>query len=262
MSGSWSDWVARSTFRLFRRRPSILPAAGPLALVTVIFSWAFFQALGFALIYWIAFPARFQINPADQVQQANGFWTVLYYSLEVLTTLGLGDILPKSNWIRLLSTFQALIGFALLTASLSYVVLIYPALGRLRALARRTEILRDASRKTGIDAASGHADLLLGDLVTAVIEVRVDFIHFPIIYYFHSDRRRSSLAHSLPHLLQLAESGSKEDSADRVRLAAASLQSALEDLARVLSRRFLHLESNQPEAVFSAYAEEHVLSEE
>src|SRR5581483_7305743 len=90
LSGSWSDWVARSFFRFFRQWPSILPAAGPLALVTVIFSWSFFQALGFALIYWVAFPARFQINPADQAYAAHGFWMVLYYSLEVLTTLGLG----------------------------------------------------------------------------------------------------------------------------------------------------------------------------
>lgn len=36
----------------------------------------------------------------------------------------------------------------------------------------------------------------------------MDFIHFPIIYYFHSGHRRSSLAYSLPALLRFAEDGS------------------------------------------------------
>jgi hypothetical protein len=137
--------------------------------------------------------------------------------------------------------------------------LIYPALGRLRSLARRTEILVEAARKTGVDVISGSAERLIADLVRDVVQARVDFIHFPVIYYFHSDRRRSSLAHSLPDLLRFAESGSKPDAPERVRLAAAALQAALEDLARVLSRRFIHARSNDPGAIFKAYAEEHIL---
>lgn len=263
LRGSFSDWVGRSTFRVFRRHnPSLLSMAGPLTLVVVIFSWALLQAFGFALIYWVAFPRDFQLNPGSQSATAHGFWMVLYYSLEVLTTLGLGDIMPKTNWLRLLATFQALIGFALLTASLSYIVLIYPALGRLRSLALRTEILVQAAQKTGIDAVSGSAERLLGDLAASVIQARVDFIHFPLIYYFHSDRRRSSLAHSLPDLLRFAENGSNPDAPDRVRLAAASLQAALEDLARVLSRRFLHASSDEPGPVFDAYMANHILDED
>lgn len=263
LRGSFSDWVGRSIFRLFRRyRPSLLSMAGPLTLVIIIFSWALLQALGFALIYWVAFPQDFELNPSTQSEAAHGFWLVLYYSLEVMTTLGLGDVLPKTNWLRLLATFQALIGFALLTASLSYIVLIYPALGRLRSLARRTEILVEAAHQTGIDAVSGSAERLISDLTDSVIQARIDFIHFPLIYYFHSDRRRSSLAHSLPDLLCLATDGSKPDAPDRVRLAAATLQAALEDLAGVLARRFLDLSANEPSPIFKAYMEDHILSED
>ena len=261
LSGSFSGWVGRSTFRLFRRyRPSLLSMAGPLTFVIVIFSWALLQALGFALIYWVAFPQDFQLNPSNQSGEAHGFWMILYYSLEVMTTLGLGDVLPKTDWLRLPATFQALVGFALLTASLSYIVLIYPALGRLRSLARRTEILVEAARKTGIDVVSGSAERLIGDLADGVIQARVDFMHFPIIYYFHSDHRRSSLAHSLPVLLRFVEDGSTQDAPERVRLAAAVLQGALEDLAHVLSRRFIHATSSDPGAIFRAYAEEHLLA--
>ncbi|HWF47077.1 MAG TPA: ion channel [Bryobacteraceae bacterium] len=263
LRGSFSDRVGRSLFRLFRRHsPSLLSMAGPLTLVIVIFSWALLQAFGFALIYWMAFPQDFELNPGTQSGTAHGFWMILYYSLEVMTTLGLGDVMPKTNWLRLLTTFQALMGFALLTASLSYIVLIYPALGRLRSLARRTEILVQAAQKTGIDVVSGSAEGLIGDLTDSVIQAGVDFIHFPLIYYFHSDRRQSSLAHSLPDLLRFAKDGSKPDAPDRVRLAAATLQAALEDLARVLSRRFLHASSDEPGPVFDAYIEDHILDED
>lgn len=139
-------------------------------------------------------------------------------------------------------------------------MLIYAALGRLRSLARRTEILIEAARKTGIDVVSDSAERLIGDLADSVIQARVDFIHFPIIYYFHSDRRRSSLMRSLPVLLPLAEGGLKPDAPERVRLAAAVLQGALEDLAHVLSPRFIHATSSDPSATFRAYAEEHIVS--
>ena len=65
--GSFSDWVGRSVFRLFRRHPSLLSRAGPLTLV-IIFSRPLFQALGFA------FPQDFQLNPSTQSGEAYGFW--------------------------------------------------------------------------------------------------------------------------------------------------------------------------------------------
>lgn len=263
LRGSFSDWVGRSTFRLFRRhRPSLLSMAGPLTLLIVIFSWAFFQALGFALIYWVAFPADFQLNPSTQSEAAHGFWMVLYYSLEVITTLGLGDVLPKTDWLRLLATFQALVGFALLTASLSYIVLIYPALGRLRSLARRTAILVEAERKTGVDVVSRGGEPLISDLADSVVQARIDFIHFPLIYYFHSGHRHSAPGYALPYLLRFAERGSKPEIPDRVRLAAALLQGALDDLARVLARRFVKASSEESAEVFKAYANDHNIANE
>lgn len=261
-SGSLSDYIGRTMFRLFRRRPSALSMAGPLTVVIVILSWALLQAVGFALIYWAGFPADFQLAKSEQPSPAHAFWTMLYFSVQVMTTLGFGDLLPKASWLRLVVSFQALVGFALLTASVSSIILIYPALARIRTLARRTEILTRAAEKTGIDVVSGDAEYLLRDLALAVIQARVDFIHFPVIYYFHSDRRRSSLARALPELLRFAQIGSTSNASDRVRLASATLEAALEDLARVLSNRFLHAESDDPAAIFRAYAGDHVLVDE
>ncbi len=260
-SGALSEWIGRTTFRLFRRRPSTLSIAGPLTLVIVILLWATLQAVGFALLYWASFPWAFHFlsHPANGT---GGFWTVLYFSVQVMTTLGLGDLLPTAAWLRILVSIQALVGFALLTASVSSIVLIYPPLSRMRTLARFTETLLEASKRTGIEVVSPDAQDLLNGLAVNVIQARVDFIHFPILYYFHADRRRSSLARALPNLLCFAEQGLKRDTSEQVRLASATLQTALEDLAQVLSNRFVHLEPNDPAEVFRAYAEDHVIAYE
>lgn len=261
-SGALSEWLGRTTFRLFRRWPSTLSIAGPLTLMIVILSWASLQAIGFALIYWVSFPGAFHFAQSPPPASASGFWTVLYFSVQVMTTLGLGDLLPIAAWVRVLVSIQALVGFALLTASVSSIVLIYPPLSRMRTLARFTETLLEAAKRTGIEVVSGPAQDLLNGLAVNVIQARVDFIHFPILYYFHADRRRSSLARALPNLLGFAEEGLKPDISEQVRLASATLQTALEDLAQVLSNRFVHLESNDPAAVFRAYAEDHVIAYE
>jgi|SRR5579875_1413249 len=260
-TGSLSDWIGRTLFRLLRRWPRSLSSAGPLTLVLVILCWALLQAVGFALIYWAGYPDSFQLQDRDNGGAGHSVWTMFYFSMQVMTTLGLGDVMPKADWLRIVVSMQALIGLAILTASVSSIVLIYPALGRMRLLARRTTILNRAAKKTGIEVISAEAEDLLTDLANAVIETRVDFIHFPVIYYFHSDHRRSSLSSALPRLIRYAELGLNPSAPERVRLAAATLQGALDDLAALLDERFLHTKSTDPLVVFRAYAEDHLIRE-
>jgi hypothetical protein len=260
-TGSLSDWIGRTLFRLFRRWPRALSSAGPLTVVLVILCWALLQALGFALIYAAGYPGSFRLMNRENASGGGGFWTMFYFSLQVMTTLGLGDVMPRAEWLRIVVSLQALIGLAILTASVSSIVLIYPALGRMRLLARRTTLLNRAAKETGIKVISGDIENLLSDLASSVIQTRVDFIHFPVIYYFHSDHRRSSLASSLPKLMRYAETGSDPNAPERVRLAAATLRAALEDLAGLLDERYLHTKASDALAVFRAYGEDHVIRE-
>ncbi len=261
-SGALSEWIGRTSFRLLRRWPSILSLAGPLTLVIVIMLWASLQAVGFALIYCTNFPGGFQLGSSEHASGFGGFWTMLYFSVQVMTTMGTGDLRPKPGWLRILVSIQALVGFALITASVSSIVLIYPPLSRMRTLARFTETLLEAAKRTGVDVVSSFAQDLLNGLAVNVIQARVDFIHFPVLYYFHADRRRSSLARALPNLLGFAEQGLRPEISEPVRLASSTLQTALEDLAQVLSDRFIHSQSNDPAAIFRAYAKDHVVAYE
>ena len=88
-SGSLSGWIGKTVFRILRRTPSRLTLAGPLALAFVILCWALLLAAGFALIYWGCLPGNFRSDDGR-----SDFWTALYFSLEAMTTLGLGDIKP------------------------------------------------------------------------------------------------------------------------------------------------------------------------
>ena len=257
-TGSFSDFAARTIFKVFRHWPSALSMAGPLSLVLVILCWALGQSLGFALIYWAGFPDRFQLSTPEQTHSAGGFWTMFYFSLQMMTSLGLGDVVPKANWIRLVCVLQALVGFGLLTASVSSIVLIYPALSRMRCLARRTANLLEAAQQAGIDVVSGNVEQLLSSLALDLVRTRVDLIHFPIIYYFHSEHPSSSLAHVLPTVMSFVEQGLRAESSERVRLASGTLQAALKDLANVLSDRFVNGDRNNPAVVFRAYAKDHM----
>ncbi len=260
-SGSLSSFIGKWLFRLARKLTFLLPIAGPLAVVIVIACWTFALAAGFALIYASVYPAQFNIS-GKAAHGLGEFVNLLAFSLSSLTTVGTPDLSPKLDWIRLTVAVESLVGFSLVTASISWIVLIYPALGRMRSLARRSAILVKAQKKTGIEAVSKDAGSLLSELTGDVIRTRVDLIHYPLIYYFHADSERASLALALLTVEKLARDAEKLDGADQVRLQAAMLDAALSDLAKVLAHRFVKANEDDPRAVFDAFAQDHMAGEE
>ena len=69
--------------------------------------------LGFALIYYAGFPTDFWTSTGQQIpSEPHQFWTSVYYSFQILVTLGLGDIVPRSMTFRPHGNHESLIGFA------------------------------------------------------------------------------------------------------------------------------------------------------
>ena len=258
-SGSLSSFVGKQLFRLAQRMRWMMRSAGPLSIVIVITTWALLVTVGFALVYWARFPQAFTVPPPGVRDKLGKVWVVLYFSLTSLTTLAAGEIVPKGSWIRLVAALESLIGISLVTASVTWIVLIYPALGRMRTLARRASTLLRAQKQTGVDVISGDVENLLGDLAESVMRTRVDFIHFPLIYYFHADTEGASLANSLTSLWQLADTATDQKHSERVRLAATVLTIALTDTADFLQERFVPgADQKDPPAVFRAVAQDHL----
>jgi hypothetical protein len=258
-SGSLSSFLGKKIFQLSKRIRWMLASAGPLSIVVAISCWALLITLGFALIFWARFPEAFANTQTEHQDSVGRFWSVLYFSIAALTTLGSTEFTPKGNWIRIAAAIESLIGISLVTASITWIVLIYPALGRARTLARRASALVQAQQQTGVDVLSGNEEGLLTDLAQSVLRTQVDVIHFPLIYYFQSDMEGTALGHTLMMLDELAVRASDQNRPEAVRFAAALLRLSLEDLARILAEKFVHSSNaDDPRAVFEAVARDHL----
>ncbi|AQT75681.1 MULTISPECIES: potassium channel family protein [Streptomyces] len=227
---------------------------GPLAMVAVVAVWALTVVLGWALVYAPHMPDGFTytagLEPADHAR----FLDALYVSLVTVSTLGLGDIAPGDGWLRILAPVEGLVGFVLLSATVSWTLGIYPALARRRALALRlSHLARTHPTTEQLDADAGAA--ILDGLAAGISVISVDFMQYAESYYFHDGDDRTSLARTITYAEDLADRAAAARHPD-VRLAAAVLRAALEDLALILDQRFLHTRGTSRQ-VFAAFARDH-----
>ena len=121
-------------------------------------------------------------------------------------------------------------------------------------------MLAGSEEKTGVRIVDTESDVYLAALARDVVNTRVDLVHFPIIYYFASDDRRASVAHCLRHLVRFADEGLDPARVPRVRVAAGALDRALNDLAEILSAKFLKAGPENRAAVFKEYEMDQRLS--
>jgi hypothetical protein len=253
-------FLARAVWLAFRRVwPDVgrLPLAGPVALLTVIGSWAALLAVGWALLYLPHLPDGFRGT------DGGGFVDALYMSLVTLTTLGFGDVTPTADWLRLITPLEALLGFGLLSASISWLLLIYPVLGRRRSLAYEISLLRTAEQETGegVEQLEGEAgERVLAELTTRLIAVERDLVNFPITYYFAESDERFAMPTAAPYLRELAERGQRDHAAPRARLRARLLSEAIDDFAATTAERFHGTRAESTDELLRAYARDHLRS--
>jgi hypothetical protein len=252
-TGALSDWIGRTLFDTFKRSPRLLPLAGPLAVIVEIGVWIVALMLGFALVFFDAYPAQFRMSTGDIPPASSPFLSVLYFSFETLITLGYGDIVPHSWAVRFVASTEALVGFGLLTASVSSIVLLYPALARMRLLARTVSHIVSAEQRSGVAMAASVPDTTLSALARDVTRARIDLIHFPIVYYFVSNDREARLATWVRDLERFARDGAAPERPAAVRVAAHALDEALSEFAALVDARFLHTGSRDRARIFAAF---------
>jgi hypothetical protein len=237
-----------------RRRVSVL--AGPLSMVVVVLAWVVFIVLGWTLVYWPHLDDGFFISEGLQQTSRGGFPDALYLSMVTLATLGFGDIVPTDEWLRIAVPVQALLGFALLTAAVTWVLQIHPALTRRRTLAIRLSLLRrtDAVRVLAEEDVPMAANLL-EDIAGELVQARVDLTQYAETYYFRDGDESASLAATIATASDLAHAAERSPRAD-LRFAGSLLDLALGDFARLVDEQFLRV-GGPPQAVLSAYAADH-----
>ena len=257
--GSIAPQVMKLVWRLLRLFPSdrrIASLTGPLGITAVIITWGVTAVLGWMLIYFPQMPNAVsyssELNPAER----NELIDSLYLSLVTVATLGFGDIVPTSPWLRVAAPLEALFGFMLVTAAVSWVLQIYPALHRRRVLALQLSTLRQARRS---DTSLAEIDSIPIDVLTTVaasiVEARNDFTQYGATYYFRDLEADASLAASLGYATDLAAEATASTQS-QVRLAGAMITAAVNSLAELLDQEFLHLGADTF-AVVQAYAADH-----
>ena len=262
--GDASWWILRLVWRLWRRlsrgRPERLSLGGPLALLAVIGAWCVALVVGWALIYWPHLPHAFTAGEGVPLEKRSGLVTALYFSVVSISTVGFGDITPTSDALRLLSGLEAIVGFALLTVSITWVLSVFPVLTRQRTLAHEAELLRREEQRGGPTplGAGEDAASLLRQLTQQVVLAESDLAHSPVVYFFTERERRVSLSVAMPYLLSVARRGTRADCPPGVRYAATLLGRAIRDFAATLRADFLPDEPDDVDRVLARYAEEHM----
>ncbi|MGA9770582.1 MAG: potassium channel family protein [Blastocatellia bacterium] len=212
-NGPISHILSRTIWRLARAIASKLPRRkrhiylnfiGPLLMPTLIGLYITLLVLGFALVYYPRMATDFLIAP----EAASPHWIEsLYFSGVTLTTLGFGDIAPRTNVMRLTAVIESGAGFGLISLFITYLVAVYRALERRRTAALAFYHQADGSADVVGFIANHMVAGKLSGLAPSLRAVARDLeemleshIEHPIIHYFHT----VEVYKSLPRVLFLS----------------------------------------------------------
>lgn len=242
--------------RRIDQRGRVLNHIGPSCLLLTIVVWAAMLVVGWALIYMSSMPDGFTIASELDPGMSSDFADALYLSLVTIGTLGFGDIAPAHGAMRIVAPIEALVGFVLFTAAISWVLHLNPALKQCRMIARKLTLLSGSGGERAV--ADGEASLAV-DVLTAVtdslISIELDLVQYGETYFFRERDPAMSFAAAVSFVPSLVDAGSQSASAE-VRAAAAMLGEQAKNLADQLDRSYLHTGGAVRE-VFAAYAADH-----
>lgn len=205
--GVWALWTKVACAGGIRRR-RLLAAAGPVLLPLTVVLWVAQVTVAFALIY---LPSADQFSVPTPQSQA-GWASVLYVSAYSTTTLGVGDVYAATAGLRLLTTLQAAIGFALFSIAITYLLSVYNALQRATALALAVasylgrvgdEDPVDLVCRTVTTGSEGEVLTWLGQITNDLAATSQAQRQYPLIAYFHVPTDDRALPLALQDLLVL-----------------------------------------------------------
>lgn len=195
--GVWEffRWLARLPWG---RDKYILSFCGPTLLIVVVVLWVCSLGLGFALLIWPALGNGIQ---ASEGTTPTDFATALYYSGFTLTTLGVGDLVPKTGLWRVVTVLESAIGFSIITATITYLLSVYSALNRRNTFAlslyHRSGNTADVAVLLTSLKGFGRFETATYDISTITRDLLflLESHHaYPVLHYFRFQQARYSLS--------------------------------------------------------------------
>ncbi len=259
-------FVWRVSGPLARRSPLARELTGPVTFLAVITMWATMIGFGWALIYFPFLTKDFLVNFGIDLNRnsPNNFVAALYLSFEVLATLGFGDVVPTSGILRMVVILEALVGFGLLTAGISWFLSIVPALSRRRVLSHKIALIESAEREVHPLAEWDDQTLAnsMRDIALELAGVQSDLQQYPVIYYFRHADSNADLVLKLPYLLRVARRARAEvdESQLPVELRSAILEHAVVDLLQTIATQHLGHEGRDADELMALCLADHAVS--
>lgn len=253
---SLSRAITRTVWRLLRRagdvRAGLFSLAGPYGLVATIAAWAILILVGWALLIW---PHLGGFETSAGTPATGGLWEALHISGSVLSTMGFGDVTPVDRWLRVLAPLEALLGFGLLTASVTWLFAVHPAVQQRRALAYELWLLQKAT--DGEHDAAVTDGQMFTELTSRIVAVERDLVSIPASYYFRDPDERLLLSAQLPFLREVVRQASDDE--DRgTRLRARALSIAIDDLLLTIAHRLHGERDMQADEAMGLFAHDHL----
>jgi len=200
----WNLWKSLAQIIPSKKvRESAFGIFGPISLLILVAVWAVGLVYSFALMQY---GAGSSVNVT--VPSRTSFWTDIYLSGTTFFTLGLGDVVPRSNFARALVVTEAGLGFGFLAGVIGYLPFIYGSFSKrevsITLLDSRAgtppsagELLRRHSSPHGADALRE----LLKEWELWSAELMESHLSYPVLAYFRSQHDNQSWIASLTAIL-------------------------------------------------------------
>lgn len=250
---TWTPWVwVAERVENRKVREQMYSTFGPFSLLALLVLWAVMLTVGFALLLF-AIHSPFQDN---DLSSAAGsllrFRTDLYVSGTTLTTLGPGDVVPRSELARALMIAESGTGLGFVALVISYVPVLYGAFSRrevsvamLDGRAGSPPTAAELLRRHGFDGGQKALSALLEEWERWSAEILESHISYPLLCYYRSQHDNQSWLSALVSVLDACALliTTIEGSASRqAQLTFAMARHALIDLGHVF-----HLEGREAE---------------
>ncbi len=199
-------WIARSV-QARAARDQFYSIYGPLALLVLFFFWALLLTSGFGLMF---FGLRVPFH--DPLLAGGGDWaqlrSCLYISGTTIFTLGLGDVLPRSQVARLLTVIEAGTGLGFIAIVIGYLPVLYSSFSQREVQVALLDA-RAGSPPTATELLLRHSfeegpktlRLLLAEWERWSAELLETHISYPILCYYRSQHDNQSWLAGLTAIL-------------------------------------------------------------
>jgi hypothetical protein len=188
---SRGTWIVVRTLSHRRGWARLLTFAGPAAMAGGFLGWIGSLWLGFALVY-LPFIDRFAYSEVAAFG-SKGIAEALYVSAVSLTTVGFGDVVASGDALRLVMAAESASGLAAITASITYLLSVYPLVTRQRGAALHASDLGLTEPAQVVLAVVQGGPTVLVNLQHALIEAHQNVTRFPVLYDFRPDRPEESM---------------------------------------------------------------------